>query len=95
MSPEPVFGFEEMGGVLLLVIKNENSENEILFYSPREDKWINTSEMVPLNLPVNSSSVSIQGFLYLVGGVFENGEISNNLSKFQGVFVTAFPNVSK
>lgn len=91
----PIFGVEEMGDLIILVALVEENTYSFMFYYPQQDEWIISSNVVSELIPVSSSSVSVQGYLYLLGGMDTRGELSSLVTRYQGLFITAFPNISQ
>jgi DNA-binding CsgD family transcriptional regulator/N-acetylneuraminic acid mutarotase len=92
---QSIFGMEEMGDLIILIAPTDKHTYIFMFYYPQQDQWIISSEIKSELFPLYSSSVSIQGYLYLFGGVDADGTISYAVSRYQGLFITAFPNVSQ
>ena len=90
-----IFGMEEMGDLIILVAPVEEGKFTFMFYYPQQDQWINSSDITSELFPLSSSSVSVQGYLYLFGGVNADGALSSTVSRYQGLFITAFPNISQ
>lgn len=90
--PEAISGFGIQSIAEIIYV---TGQEYIRQYIPQQDNWAVFNEESPALNCHNSSLKAINGYLYLLGGKTNNGEILNDNFRYQAVFTIVFPMINK
>lgn len=89
------FTIQSIGDTLVVVSKDEEGNSTLMQFSQLENSWATLFEDFPYPLGRKIGATTIEGSIYLFGGVDEGAVYLSNNLKCQVVFSLFIPNISK
>ncbi len=89
------FTIQSIGDTLVVISKNEDGKSTLMQYSQLDNSWATLSEDFPKPIGQKFGATTIEGSIYLIGGIDDGLDYLSNNLKCKVIFSLFIPNISK
>lgn len=93
-GPSP-FSVQSLGTVLITIAKADHKSVLISYYYPRQDEWDIGDKIESYVNQEGVASTNYEGYVFLVGGKTSEKEITPVLTRYKGLYIVTFPNITQ
>lgn len=89
------FGMQGIGELIFVIGKGTNERDTLLQFLPQNNLWTFFYEEPPTTIGRHIAVATLQGYLYILGGVDNAGLLSDDNLRYQAVYIIIVPNINK
>ncbi|MCJ7695593.1 MAG: LuxR C-terminal-related transcriptional regulator [Anaerolineaceae bacterium] len=89
------FGMQGIGELIFIVGKSTTEQYTLLQFLPQNNLWTFFYEKPPIPIGRSLGVATLQGYLYILGGLDNDGVASPTNLRYQAVYTIVIPNINK